>query len=313
MSRWAPLGLGRGAARLDLVRVVAVAAIEVREPHPPAAVLVLPDMAELVDDQVVRDLGERALDRGSADRPRSRGSGGSRGCGTATACGGSARGRSAPARSRSRAGRVAPWRAGSPRSPRPCGPPGRSYLLVLAGSGVGDACLLVLAGGSLGDLVAARRGGTAGGRAPAGRACAGRLLVRLRRGLALRRALGLRRLLGRAALGRLRGRLALGRLGGRRLRAAGRRPLGGGSVSAVADFGPPGLPGSAAPTVAGPPEVFAGAPDARSRRRFSAADTADLPRLSALSRICLAFMAMRTIFPARARAKPGRTGVRAKR
>src|SRR5688500_18235407 len=48
------------AARLELVAVLAVAAAHVGQPHPQAAVLLLPDVAELVADQVVGDLGERA-------------------------------------------------------------------------------------------------------------------------------------------------------------------------------------------------------------------------------------------------------------
>src|ERR687896_2130924 len=57
---WAEL---RGPSGLDLVRVVLVAAVEVRRPHPPAPVLVLPDVAQLVGDQVVRDGMERPLDQ----------------------------------------------------------------------------------------------------------------------------------------------------------------------------------------------------------------------------------------------------------
>src|SRR5687768_7016713 len=52
----------RGLARLDLVLVVPVALPEVGQPHEDTPVLVLPDVAELVHDQVVGDGLERPLD-----------------------------------------------------------------------------------------------------------------------------------------------------------------------------------------------------------------------------------------------------------
>ncbi len=59
-------GAGRGlagpadrGAGLELVRVVRVALAEVGGPHPQAVVLVLPDVRQLVGDEVVGDLGER--------------------------------------------------------------------------------------------------------------------------------------------------------------------------------------------------------------------------------------------------------------
>src|SRR5688500_17149340 len=62
------LAAGGSARELDrspgfeLVRVLTVAGAHVRQPHPQAAVLLLPDVAELVADQVVGDLGQRVLD-----------------------------------------------------------------------------------------------------------------------------------------------------------------------------------------------------------------------------------------------------------
>ena len=56
----------RRAAGLDLVLVVRVALVEVGEPHAQAVVLVLPDVAELVDDQVVGDLAEGRLQQDQA-------------------------------------------------------------------------------------------------------------------------------------------------------------------------------------------------------------------------------------------------------
>jgi uncharacterized protein (DUF2237 family) len=55
-------GPGDRVPRLDLVAVVPVALGEVGEPHPHVPVLGLPDVDELVDDEPVGDLVERALD-----------------------------------------------------------------------------------------------------------------------------------------------------------------------------------------------------------------------------------------------------------
>ena len=63
---------------------------------------------------------------------------------------------------------------------------------------------------------------------------------------------------------------------------------------AVADLGPPAVPGLAAPTVDGAPD---GPSLLRPRMRRSAAPTADFPTSTAVSRICFGLIAIRTTLP----------------
>src|SRR5262249_37112537 len=54
---------GAGLARLDLLRVVRVAAADVAPPHAQAVILVLPHVAQLVCDQARGAFGERLLEQ----------------------------------------------------------------------------------------------------------------------------------------------------------------------------------------------------------------------------------------------------------